>query len=99
MTRLAIIAAFLALGACATTGTAPPASDSAKAAAPAVSEDPAAQLAHVVELKANLGEGESMLGSGFLHKGTVITNAHVVADANWVDIYDQSGDACSVLWY
>lgn len=59
MTRLAIIAAFLALGACATTGTAPPASDSAKAAAPAVSEDPAAQLAHVVELKANLGEGSN----------------------------------------
>ncbi|MCC1496764.1 S1C family serine protease [Alcanivorax sp. 1008] len=100
MTRLlTLIFTFMMIGGCASSGGVTETTSPKRGAPVSVADDPASQLRYVFELKANLGEGETTLGSGFLHKGTVITNAHVVADAKWVDIYDQGGEHVGTAAY
>lgn len=88
---LGLLLIIMMAGGCASSGEIIEAATPKQGEPGSVADDPASQLRYVFELKASVGDGETTLGSGFLHKGTVITNAHVVADAKWVDIYDQDG--------
>lgn len=57
-------------------------------------------LSKVYLLKAFNREGQEVsLGSGFLMQGAIVTNAHVVADAGWVQVYSDTGDHITTAPY
>lgn len=57
-------------------------------------------LSKVFLLKVFNQEGQEVsLGSGFLLQGTIVTNAHVVADASWVQVYSENGEHVTTTPY
>lgn len=45
-------------------------------------------------------EGKEIgVGSGFLHHGQIVTNAHVVADAAWVEVINRNGELVTTSPY
>ena len=53
---------------------------------------PSEILSSVYLLKSYNSEGNKISqGSGFLSEGVIISNAHVIADAAWVEVYDSQG--------
>lgn len=53
---------------------------------------PSEILSSVYLLKSYNSEGDEISqGSGFLSEGVIISNAHVIADAAWVEVYDSQG--------
>lgn len=61
---------------------------------------PADVLNQVYLLKSFNQQGEEVsLGSGFLHDGAIVTNAHVIADASWIQVYNASGEHITTAPY
>jgi len=54
--------------------------------------EPADLLNRIFLLKSFNSSGEEIgQGSGFVHEGTIVTNAHVVADASWIQVLNDTG--------
>lgn len=75
---------------------------SAQVNAPVITKvmQPGDLLSNVFLLKAFNQEGQEVsLGSGFLLEGTIVTNAHVVADASWVQVISETGEHITTAPY